>query len=166
MTGRPPTRLALTAVPALIGAAIAVGLRGHPGPDRAAVLATGAYLVLVLVAGIRRMLPGHRPPPPPPAGESVRPLAQLTSVETSVALSHSSALEYEHRLQRDLRYAAGERLRLRRGIDLQQRPDEARTVLGERAWQMLTQRSAWDDRMAPAPTLAAIAALIETLEGV
>lgn len=159
-------RLALTAVPAVVGAAIAVGLRGHPVADRVAVLATGTYVVLTLLAGIRRALPRHHPPPPPRRGDSVRPLARLASVETSVALSHTSALEYEHRLQRDLGHAAAERLRLRRGIDLQERPDDARAVLGERAWQMLTQRTAWEDRMAPAPTLAEITALIETLEGV
>ena len=81
-------------------------------------------------------------------------------------LSGASRLEFEHRLQPDLRHLAAERLRLRRGINLERRPDAARAVLGERAWDMVMRRGAASDRRAPAPALAEIRELFELLERV
>ena len=63
-------------------------------------------------------------------------------------------------------YLAAERLRLRRGINLERRPDAARAVLGEHAWDMVMRRGATSDRRAPAPALAEIRELFELLERV
>ncbi len=161
----PRLRAALAAIPAVAGAAAALALDGHPTAGRAAVVVTGAYAVIVLLAALRGALRTPARPRPLIEGETVRPLAQLTSLQTSVELAQSSAIEYEYRLRRTLRRDASERLRLRRGIDIDGRPDAAREVLGEHAWQMLIERSADDRRTQPAHTLTDIAAVIETIEG-
>ena len=76
----------LAAVPALIGAAIAVGLAGTP-PGRAVVLATGAYSCSSWPPASAGCCPGTAPAATAPRrARRVRPLAQLTSVQTSVAL--------------------------------------------------------------------------------
>jgi hypothetical protein len=154
----------IAAIPAVLCLIAAAALHRHATAQRVAVIAAGASAALVGLARLRTALRGPMRPRRQPHGEEVRPLAQLASVERSVALAGASALEYEHRLQRDLRYAASERLRLRLGIDMQADPDAARDVIGAAAFAMVTERAAWGDRSAPAPTLAEIEALIETLE--
>jgi hypothetical protein len=166
MTPRLALRVALVALPAAIGVAAAALVRDHATAARAAVLVTGAYVAAALLASMRRPAPPPRRTHPPRPAERLQPLARLERLERAVALSRSSALEYEHRLQPDLRRAAAERLRLRRGIDLDQRPEDARAVLGDRAWHMVAHRSGRDDRHAPAPAPADVTALLDSLEGV
>lgn len=166
MTFRQTTRLMLGSVPVVFGIAIAVALRGYSTAERIAVVVTGAYVVGALLARIRHSAGAPAPGPAPYRPEAVEPLAQLMRIERSVALSGSSRLEFEHRLQPDLRHLAGERLRLRRGINLERRPDAARAVLGERAWDLVMRRGAGSDRTAPAPALAEIRELFEMLEQV
>jgi hypothetical protein len=166
MTTRQTTRLVTGSLPVVFGIAIAVALRGHSASERITVVVTGAYLAGVLLARIRHSAGARTPTPAPYRREAVEPLAQLARIERSVVLSASSRLEFEHRLQPDLRHLAAERLRLRRGINLERRPDAARAVLGEHAWDMVMRRGAASDRRAPAPALAEIRELFELLERV
>ncbi len=166
MTLRRTIRLVPRIAPVVIGVVIAVALRNHPTADRIAIVATGAYVVVVLLTRMRSSAAARPAPDRPYRGEPVEPLAQLVRIQRSVELSGSSRLEYEHRLQPNLRHLAAERLRLRRGISLEWRPEAARAVLGERAWDLVMRRDASSDRKAPAPTLAEIRALFEMLERV
>ncbi len=160
-------RLVLAAIPALAGAAVALALRDHAQASRAAVLVTGAYATAMIVIGIRQHTPSAAPSPPPaPRGEAVQPLAQLAGIERSVALSRSSALEFEHRVQPQLRRTASERLKLRHGIDLDRNPEAARSLLGEATWSLLTMTHPRDDRSTRPPGIDAILGAIERLEEV
>jgi hypothetical protein len=166
MTLRRTTRLVTMIAPAVIGVAVVVALHHHPTADRVAVVATGACVVAALLAPMRRSAAARPTPARPYRGDAVEPLAQLVRIQRSVELSGASRLEYEHRLQPNLRHLAAERLRLRRGIDLERRPDAAREVLGGEAWDLVMRRGAASDRKAPAPTLTEIRALFEMLERV
>lgn len=166
MTIRQLRRLVTGSLPVVFGIAIAVALHGQPTAQRFAVVVTGAYVVGALLARIRHCAGARAPSQAPYRGEAVEPLAQLARIERSVGLSASSRLEFEHRLQPDLRHLAAERLRLRRGISLERRPDAARAVLGEHAWDMVMRRGGGSDRTAVAPALTEIRELFELLERV
>lgn len=159
-------RPVLAAIPALAGAAVALVLRDHVQASRGAVLVTGAYAAAMIVVGIRQRTMTAPQPPAPPRGEAVEPLAQLAQIERSVALSRSSALEFEHRVQPQLRRTASERLKLRHGVDLDRDPEAARSLLGDAAWTLLTTSHARDDRTARPPGIDAILEAIERLEEV
>jgi hypothetical protein len=159
-------RPVLAAIPALAGAAVALALRDHAQASRGAVLVTGTYAAAMIVIGIRQRTMGAPPPPAPARGEAVEPLAQLAGIERSVALSRSSALEFEHRVQPQLRRTATERLKLRHGIDVDRDPESARSLLGDATWTLLTTSHPRDDRTARAPAIDAVLEAIERLEGV
>jgi hypothetical protein len=159
-------RLLLAATPAFGGAAIALSLRDHPEACRGSVLATGAYAVGMILLWIRRRTADAAPAATPRPGERLDPLAQLRAIERSVALSQSSALEFEHRVQPQLRRTAAERLRLRHAVDLDRDPDSARSLLGEPAWRLITTRHPGDDRTSRAPSIDVILQAIARLEEV
>ena len=159
-------RLVLAAVPALFGVAIAVALRGDPAACRTAVLVTGGYAAAILLVWIRHATATPIAPVAPYRGEVVEPLAQLANIERSVALSRSSAVEFQLRVQPHLRRSASERLRIRHRIDLDDDPDAARRLLGDATWRVLTTRHPPDDRTARAPDIDPIIAAIERLEEV
>lgn len=159
-------RVALAAVPALFGAAVAVALRGDPTACRVAVLVTGGYGVAILLVWMREATATPIARAAPYRGEVVEPLSQLAAIERSVALSRSSAVEFQLRVQPYLRRAAAERLRIRHRIDLDHDPDAARRLLGEETWRLLTTRHSPDDRAARPPGLDAIIAAADRLEEV
>jgi hypothetical protein len=157
---------ATIALPTLAGSGATLTFRGNSELDRAFIVAMAAIASFVLLAWVRRWTTAPPTAVGPYQGEKVQPLAQLARVQRAVAFSSTSALEYEHRIQPDLRHVAAARLRLRHGIDLDRDSDQARALLGEDSYRLLTERPGRDDRRAPAPSLDAILALIDTLEGV
>jgi hypothetical protein len=166
MTFGRANQLVAIGLPLVVGVVLAVAVRGHATADRLAVVLTGAYVAGMLLHRMRRVAAVRPTPSGSYQRDAVEPLAQLVRIERSVELSGASRLEYEHRLQPTLRYLAAERLRLRRGINIDRRPDAARAALGESAWDMVMRRGASSDRRAAAPTLAEIRLLFETLEQV
>jgi len=86
-------------------------------------------------------------------------------METEIELATAEAEHAHRRLFPLLRAAAAARLGMRHGIDLEHRPEAARQLLGESTWDLLRpNRPAPDDRHAPGPRRAEIAAVIADLE--
>jgi hypothetical protein len=166
MTSVAGWRFALAAVPALLGVAIAVALRGDATACRVAVLLTGGYGVGILLMWMRRATARPVARAAPYHGEVVEPLSQLATIERSVALSRSSAVEFQLRVQPYLRRAASERLRIRHRIDLDHDPDAARRLLGDATWRLLTTHHSPDDRTARPPGIDTIIAAVDRVEEV
>jgi hypothetical protein len=95
---------------------------------------------------------------------SVRP-PELVRTEREITLGSANAAHLHMRLLPILREAAAARLAAHHNFELDRRPDAARALLGDEAWQLLRpDRSAPEDRNAPGLPLRRIRALVDTLE--
>jgi hypothetical protein len=91
--------------------------------------------------------------------------AELERLERDVYLSLGNAFYLHHRLRPVLREVAASRLLLRHGLDLDERPQDARVLLGEAAWSWLRpDRTEPRDRWAPGPPLAELTAVVDAVE--
>ena len=90
--------------------------------------------------------------------------ASLARVEREVALATGTAFDVHYRLRPILRsLAAG--LLLRRGVDLDRRPDRARELLGADLWELVRpDREPPHDRSAPGLPAEAVERSIDDLE--
>ena len=99
-----------------------------------------------------------------PATTSSQPL-ELLRVENMLELGTAFAGNAHHRLLPLLRTVAAARLASRHGIELERRPEAARALLGDEAWELLRpDRPEPADRFAPGVPRARVAALIERVE--
>ncbi len=90
---------------------------------------------------------------------------ELERLEREVHLSLGNSFYLYHRLRPVLREVAAHRLLLRHGCDLDMRPEEAHTLLGDAAWSWLRpDRVEPTDRWAPGPPLAELTAVVDALE--
>lgn len=90
--------------------------------------------------------------------------ASLARVEREVTLATGTAFDVHYRLRPIVRSVANGLL-LRRGIDLERRPDRARPLLGADVWELVRpDRPAPDDRTARGLEPAAIERAIASLE--
>jgi hypothetical protein len=100
---------------------------------------------------------------PRPEGR-VRP-PELIRIEREITLGAASAAHLHRRLLPLLREAAATRLSARHHVDLVRRPEAARELLGDDAWDVLRpDRPEPLDRNAPGLSLRRIARLVQTLE--
>jgi hypothetical protein len=91
--------------------------------------------------------------------------AELLRMERELELGIADATHAQRRLLPLLRAAATARLASRHGIELDRRPDAARAVLGEDAWELLRpDRPAPENRHGPGVPRERVAALIERVE--
>jgi hypothetical protein len=90
---------------------------------------------------------------------------ELERLEREVYLSLGSSFYLHHRLRPVLREIAAHRLLRRHGIELDRRPDAARRLLGEEAWEWLRpERPEPRDRWAPGPPLSELRGVVDALE--
>jgi hypothetical protein len=90
---------------------------------------------------------------------------ELLRVERELELGIASAGSAHHRLMPLLRSAAAARLASRHGVELDRRPDAARALLGEEAWELLRpDRPEPADRFGPGVPRERVAALIGRVE--
>jgi hypothetical protein len=90
---------------------------------------------------------------------------ELLRMERELELGIASAGSAHHRLLPLLRTAAAARLASRHGIDLDRRPDAARALLGEEAWEWLRpDRSPPADRFGRGVPRERVTAVIELVE--
>jgi hypothetical protein len=86
---------------------------------------------------------------------------ELVRIEREITLGASSAGHLHLRLLPLLREVASAKL----GVDLELRPERAKTLLGDDAWKLLRpDRPPPEDRIAPGLPLRRIRALVDTLE--
>jgi hypothetical protein len=92
---------------------------------------------------------------------------ELLRMERELELGIASAGSAHHRLLPLLRAAAAARLASRHGVELERRPDAARALLGEEAWELLRpDRPEPQDRFGrgvPRPTVTALIEKVESL---
>ena len=90
---------------------------------------------------------------------------ELMRAERDLELGIAGAAHAHHRLLPLLRAAAIARLATHRGIELDRRPDAARELLGEDAWELLRpDRPEPEDRFAPGVPRERVTDLIERVE--
>jgi hypothetical protein len=95
-----------------------------------------------------------------PVEQASRP-AELVRIEREITLGAASAGHLHVRLLPLLREVASAKL----GVDLELRPERAKTLLGDDAWKLLRpDRLAPEDRTAPGLPLRRLRALVDTLE--
>jgi len=98
---------------------------------------------------------------PPAAPQPV----ELLRVERELELGIAGAAHAHHRLLPLLRTAAAARLASHHGIELERRPEAARALLGEHAWELLRpDRPAPADPFEPGVPREHVTALIERVE--
>jgi hypothetical protein len=90
---------------------------------------------------------------------------ELERLEREVYLSLGSSFYLHHRLRPLLREIAAHRLLRRHGIELDRRPDAARKLIGEEAWEWLRpERPEPRDRWASGPPLSELRGVVDALE--
>jgi len=90
---------------------------------------------------------------------------ELLRMERDLELGIADATHAQRRLLPLLRAAATARLASHRGVELDRRPDAARALLGEDAWELLRpDRQEPRDRHGPGVPRERVAALIERVE--
>ena len=90
---------------------------------------------------------------------------ELVRTEREITLGIASAGHLERRLLPLLREAAAARLAAKHGVELARRPEAARALLGDAAWELLRPgRPDPEDRNAPGLPLAQVEALVTRLE--
>jgi hypothetical protein len=160
---------------ALFGAvAVAVSSVIFPGRREVALDAFVLFLGALGLAGgaraTRAATPDvHRPTLAETLDDPLDPLperpAELARLEREVYLSCGTAFYLHHRLRPLLRETAAHRLLLRHGIDPELRPDAAKAILGETAWDWLrADRPEPRDRWAPGPPIGELRALVDAIE--
>jgi hypothetical protein len=100
---------------------------------------------------------------PTPAGR----LRSLQRVENDCVQGLANPVDLHRRLRPLLREIAAQRLAARHGIDLDRRPDAARVILGEEAWELVRPgRRAPDELTGPRIDAAGLRRVIDVLEAV
>jgi hypothetical protein len=90
--------------------------------------------------------------------------ATLARVEREVTLATGTAFDVHYRL-RPLVAPLATGILLRRGVDLDRRPDAAEMLLGPRVWELVRpDRPAPDDRTAAGIPLVAVEGMVDDLE--
>jgi len=90
---------------------------------------------------------------------------ELERLEREVYLSTGSWFYLHHRLRPVLHEIAANQLLLRHGLELDNRPEDARRLLGETAWSWLRpDRPEPSDRWAAGPPLSEVTAVVDALE--
>lgn len=160
-------------VAAAVTATIWAGLVVLAAPSWAATVAhvwLAVVLALGLAAALERIL---RAVPRRPSSfdaafaatptTAARP-ASLARVERSVALATGTAFDVHYRLRPLVREIASGLL-LRRGVELERRPERARELLGPAVWELVRpDRPAPDDRASPGLEIASIERAVDDLE--
>jgi hypothetical protein len=101
---------------------------------------------------------GRRPAAAPRPDDLVR-------LEDQVAMAVSLASDLHARLRPLVAEVAAQRLRTRHGVDLERRPDAARALLGEEAWELVRPDAAAPaDRFARGISSARLARCLDAVE--
>jgi hypothetical protein len=165
------SRVAIAVTLATVVLVVMLGLR------LASVQQTLSVYVLVLAAiafaALTRIARDASALPPPSAFDTalrIRPVdpmrpAELVRTERDITLGLSNAGLLHRRLLPMLREAAAARLSANHNIELDRRPDTARALLGDDAWELLRpDRPEPGDRNAPGIPMSQLRDLIATLE--
>jgi hypothetical protein len=132
------------------------------------VLLLGAIAVGTLVGSFRTLEPvpwarspfdrdADRPERPPP-------IAELERIDRLVVLGAANEFDLHYRLRPLLRQLTGDRLYGRHGVDLDRDPEQARQLLGDELWELVSPEREVGKRTAPGLPVAELAGHVERLE--
>jgi hypothetical protein len=100
-----------------------------------------------------------------PRTQTTAPPVELLRMQRELELGVSGAAHAHSRLLPLLRTVAAARLTSRHGIELERRPDAARALLGDEAWELLRpDRPEPEDRFAPGIPRSKVESLIAAVE--
>lgn len=153
--------IALGAIALLAPGRTALGVRIY------ALILCFSIIVLVLLA-LRRAYPPESilRPHAAAADRRIAP-ASLVHLENEAALGVASSFDLHYRLVPRLRTIAAGLLSSRRQVSLAASPDTARTILGERTWELVrSDRPAPEDRLAKGIPADELARTVDSLEAV
>ena len=165
------SRIATTAALTTVLLVVMLGIR--PMTVRQILAAYVLVLAAIALAALTRVARGGSELPPPSAFDAalrvraVDPMRppELVRTERQITLGTSSAGSLHQGLLPLLREAAAARLSAGHGVELARRPDAARTLLGEDAWELLRpDRPEPRDRNAPGITMRQVRDVVATLE--
>jgi len=89
----------------------------------------------------------------------------LERIEQETLLGIASSFDVHHKLRPRLRGLADELLSSRRRVSLDEDPDAARTILGERTWELVRpDRPPPEDRFARGIPVSELTAVVDSLE--
>ena len=160
--------LRLLVLPTFALVLVAGGAPGRlePAARIYALLVCGVALVVMLRA-LQRTAPSETPlrDPAGRSGTSRRPPPSLARLEQVAALGVASSFDLQYRFVPLLRSIATGLLASRRGVDLEGRPETARTILGEETWELVRPaRPAPRDRISRGITPAELTSVATSLE--
>jgi hypothetical protein len=170
VTGR---ALRAAQLPILATAALVVTLALLPGRRELALHVYGLVLAALalswLVGVVRRANPVAEVSPFDLGLRGRRalrePVAELERLEREVSMAASTAFDLHFRLRPRVQRIARQLLASRRGIDLHTRPEAARRLLGEQAWNVVRPDAEPPrDRSAPGLPLARLRDVVVALE--
>ena len=165
------SRIATTVAGTTALLVVMLGIR--PLPIQQIVAAYVLVLAAIALAALTRIARRASDLPPPSAFEAalrarvVEPMRppELVRTEREIMLGTSSAGHLHQRLLPMLREAAAARLSANHNVDLARRPDTARALLGEDAWELLRpDRPEPHDRNDSGIPMRRLRAVVSTLE--
>lgn len=163
-------RLVLAAGVVAMSAALVAVAVSFPG-ERTRALA--AYLLALGMLGVAVSLravlrpAGRSPFEAALAAQPVRSdrLRSLESVEHDCIQGLANPVDLHRRLRPRLREIAAQRLAVRHGIDLDQRPEAARAILGEECWELVRrERTHPNELTGPRLDADSLRRILDTLE--
>jgi hypothetical protein len=158
----------LLAIPAVVLVAVIAFAPGRTGLALRifALVLCGAALLLVLAA-LRRSFPRETPlRPDAPAERRTRPLpGSLARLQQETALGVAGSFDLHFRLRPRVRRLASDLLDARRGLVLDDEPEQARALLGEETWELVrTDRPEPEDRLGRGLPINELRHIVESLE--
>jgi hypothetical protein len=165
------SRIATTAAGATVLLAVMLGI----GPVSAHEILAAYILVLaaIALAALTRVARSASEFPPQSSFEAALAVGtvdrsrppELVRTEREITLGVSSAAHLHQRLLPILREAAAARLSAGHNVDLERRPEAAKALLGEDAWDLLRpDRPEPHDRNAPGISMRRLRDVVSTLE--
>lgn len=165
------SRIATTAALTTVLLVVMLGIR--PMTVRQILAAYVLVLAAIVLAALTRVARGASEFPRPSAFDSalrvravdpMRP-SELVRTEREITLGTSSAGSLHQNLLPVLREAATARLSAGHGVELERRPEAARALLGDDAWELLRpDRPEPHDRNAPGITMRRLRDVVSALE--
>ena len=123
-------------------------------------------VVVGLATGVTWRLARLVVPPPEADPVAVRPepvddgLLVLSSLESRLSWGAADPYRFRDRVRPELVALATDLLRTRRGVDLRSQPEQARSILGEPLWQLMT------GLLERSPNRAELSRAVAALEGI
>lgn len=143
---------------ALWGVLDASGLRARPAYCIGIALAAVGLGALVRAVLVPPTILGQ---PQQEMADTARPYTDLYFLEYRLSWGSVERARYEQRVRPLLVRLVGERLRQRHGIDPDREPAQARRIVGDQLWQLIT---AAPDLEGKPPSPREVAALVEAIE--